>query len=85
MFYNIYKNDINSEKTIMKVINNFSSVTSNFLCEGHCTFSVLFFFFVIFDTRRRKVSKMRLGFYAKIEMRPSKRRLISTSRIFMKA
>lgn len=51
----------------MKVIDNLSSVISNFLCEGHCSYRILIFFFVIFSMRRRKASKMR-QLYSKIEL-----------------
>lgn len=60
----------------MKVINNLNSVISNFLCEGHCSFKVLIFFFVIFATRRRKVSKMTLSFYSKVDLGASKNKSI---------
>lgn len=65
MFYNkvivkLYK----IKKTIKKAINKLDFVKSNFLCEGHCSFKVLVFFFVIFATRRRKISKMRPSFYS---------------------
>lgn len=66
----------------MKVITNLNSVISLFLCEGHCSFKVLIFFFAIFATVRRKVSKMRSSIYSKIDLGASKSKSIPQKQDF---
>lgn len=55
MFYNkVIAKWYKIKKTIMKVINNLNSVISNFLCEGHCSFKVLIFFFCHLCHKKKK-------------------------------
>lgn len=83
MFYNkVITKWYKIKKTIMKVITNLNSVISLFLCEGHCSFKVLIFFFAIFATVRRKVSKMRSSIYSKIDLGASKSKSIPQKQDF---